>query len=205
MVQEWSPFPFESVGHSPSYPSYTNTSRARESSTGFEMAEVGDIVNESPPSTTDPNVDMWMLIDMINAHRAHQDRPVLRNSFKLSDIASQHNRDQALKSGRMSRYGSDGSLVENRLQQGGVMFEGVCEFVDFGMHSHPADVLEVMTTSIEGRREILKTEWNEVGADAYIDANGGVYVTVIFCRRQYCTVHIDVPCNDQSEASGRDQ
>lgn len=169
------------------------------------MADSDDNSNYSSPFTIHQNAVNHSLdiIDMINAYRVHQHLSSLRKSFKLSDIASIRNRDQALNFGRMSPCGSNGSLVEDRLNQGGVMFKKVCEYVVFGMHWRPADVLEAMKSSVEGLREFHETDWNEIGVDTYIDANGGVYVTVIFCLRQYCTVHTEVPCGKRSSERSR--
>jgi len=120
------------------------------------------------------------LLKLTNAQRHKQGLPSLQFSSQLAQAAQLHAQDMA-KNNFLSHTGSNGSQISNRARAVGYNFSYIGENIARGS-SRPAAIIQQWMNSPGHRRNILKSQYTEVGFGYARDPYGHYWVQV-FGRR----------------------
>ncbi len=101
------------------------------------------------------------LVDYINVARLNAGLPMLRESFKLSRVASKHARDMA-DNNFLDHIGSDGSKLADRVDSAGYAWSFIAENVAAGQPT-PQQTVRAWVKSTEHRDNILNKDIEVIG------------------------------------------
>ncbi|MDY6782848.1 MAG: CAP domain-containing protein [Cyanobacteriota bacterium] len=122
------------------------------------------LIAESPYDT--------QLLQLTNAERQKAGLPPLRYSPQLGQAAQRHAEDM-VRNDFFSHTGSNGSSVSDRVRAAGYSYSYVGENISAGS-STPAETIQRWMNSAGHRRNILKSEYTEIGF-GYVSAPSSPY------------------------------
>ena len=120
------------------------------------------------------------VVDLTNQRRADVGLPALAVNGALTNAAQAHSNDQAARD-RMGHDGSDGSRAGDRITAHGYRFSKWGENVGMG-YPDAASVMDAWMNSEGHRRNIVDSDFTQIGVALAYAPDGTPYWTQVFAR-----------------------